>query len=64
MHISFIPLSIFGQGRSSKFSPHAQKVSLGHQVQDDDVVSSKPYVAVAFNYILKYFSIHQVTSID
>ncbi|KAL4069422.1 P-loop containing nucleoside triphosphate hydrolase protein [Scleroderma citrinum] len=26
-------------GRSSKFSPHAQKVSLSHQVQDDDVVS-------------------------
>lgn len=26
-------------GRSSKFSPHTQKVSLSHQVQDDDVVS-------------------------
>lgn len=26
-------------GRSSKFSPHAQKVSLNHQVQDEDVVS-------------------------
>lgn len=28
------------QGRSSKFAPHAQKVSLSHQVQDEDVVSS------------------------
>lgn len=28
------------QGKSSKFSPHAQKVSLAHQVQDEDVVSS------------------------
>ncbi|KAJ3850582.1 developmentally regulated GTP-binding protein [Lentinula lateritia] len=27
-------------GKSSKFSPHAQKVSLGHVVQDEDVVSS------------------------
>ncbi|KIO02380.1 hypothetical protein M404DRAFT_16092 [Pisolithus tinctorius Marx 270] len=27
------------EGRSSKFSPHAQKVSLNHQVQDEDVVS-------------------------
>lgn len=26
-------------GKSSKFSPHAQKVSLSHQVQDEDVVS-------------------------
>ncbi|KAG8928301.1 Developmentally-regulated GTP-binding protein 2 [Tulasnella sp. 418] len=26
-------------GRSSKFSPHAQKVGLQHQVQDEDVVS-------------------------
>ncbi|KAK7064578.1 P-loop containing nucleoside triphosphate hydrolase protein [Favolaschia claudopus] len=26
-------------GRSSKFNPHAQKVSLAHQVQDEDVVS-------------------------
>jgi len=26
-------------GRSSRFSPHAQKVGLSHQVQDDDVVS-------------------------
>ncbi|KAJ7630520.1 P-loop containing nucleoside triphosphate hydrolase protein [Roridomyces roridus] len=26
-------------GKSSKFSPHAQKVSLAHQVQDEDVVS-------------------------
>ncbi|KAG1757275.1 P-loop containing nucleoside triphosphate hydrolase protein [Suillus lakei] len=26
-------------GRSSKFSPHAQKVSLNHQLQDEDVVS-------------------------
>ncbi|KAL4068302.1 P-loop containing nucleoside triphosphate hydrolase protein [Scleroderma yunnanense] len=30
----------YALGRSSKFSPHAQKVSLSHQVQDDDVVSS------------------------
>ncbi|KAG7099579.1 hypothetical protein E1B28_001409 [Marasmius oreades] len=30
------PLS---QGKSSKFNPHAQKVSLNHQVQDEDVVS-------------------------
>jgi hypothetical protein len=30
------------QGKSSRFSPHAQKVSLGHQVQDEDVVSSRP----------------------
>ncbi|KZS93230.1 developmentally regulated GTP-binding protein [Sistotremastrum niveocremeum HHB9708] len=29
-------------GKSSKFSPHAQKVGLQHQVMDDDVVSSKP----------------------
>ncbi|KAG1754992.1 P-loop containing nucleoside triphosphate hydrolase protein [Suillus paluster] len=27
------------EGRSSKFSPHAQKVSLNHQLQDEDVVS-------------------------
>jgi uncharacterized protein len=27
-------------GRSSKFAPHAQKVSLNHRVQDEDVVSS------------------------
>jgi len=26
-------------GKSSKFSPYAQKVSLSHQVQDEDVVS-------------------------
>jgi hypothetical protein len=28
------------QGKSSKFNPHAQKVSLNHLVQDEDVVSS------------------------
>ncbi|KAJ6501645.1 P-loop containing nucleoside triphosphate hydrolase protein, partial [Mycena vitilis] len=28
-------------GKSSKFNPHAQKVSIGHQVQDEDVVSSE-----------------------
>lgn len=28
------------QGKSSKFAPHAQKVSLHHVVQDEDVVSS------------------------
>ncbi|KAJ6604210.1 P-loop containing nucleoside triphosphate hydrolase protein [Mycena vulgaris] len=30
---------VWMQGKSSKFSPHAQKVSLSHQVQDEDVVS-------------------------
>ncbi|KAH7915127.1 developmentally regulated GTP-binding protein, partial [Hygrophoropsis aurantiaca] len=34
----------YGLGRSSKFSPHAQKVSLNHQVQDEDVVSSTLFV--------------------
>lgn len=29
------------QGKSSKFAPYAQKVSLAHQVQDEDVVSSE-----------------------
>lgn len=29
------------QGKSSRFAPHAQKVGLTHQVQDDDVVSSE-----------------------
>ncbi|KAH8120513.1 developmentally regulated GTP-binding protein [Phellopilus nigrolimitatus] len=29
----------YGLGKSSKFAPHAQKVGLNHQVQDDDVVS-------------------------
>ncbi|KAF9270576.1 P-loop containing nucleoside triphosphate hydrolase protein [Marasmius fiardii PR-910] len=29
------------RGKSSKFNPHAQKVSLNHQVQDEDVVSSR-----------------------
>ncbi|KAJ7919023.1 P-loop containing nucleoside triphosphate hydrolase protein [Mycena leptocephala] len=29
----------YGLGKSSKFNPHAQKVSLAHQVQDEDVVS-------------------------
>ncbi|KAJ7169470.1 developmentally regulated GTP-binding protein [Mycena filopes] len=29
----------YALGKSSKFSPHAQKVSLQHQVQDEDVVS-------------------------
>jgi len=29
------------QGKSSKFAPHAQKVSLNHTVQDEDVVSSE-----------------------
>jgi ribosome-interacting GTPase 1 len=28
-------------GRSSRFAPHAQKVSLAHKVQDEDVVSSE-----------------------
>ncbi|KAH9912237.1 developmentally regulated GTP-binding protein, partial [Epithele typhae] len=30
----------YALGKSSKFSPHAQKVSLHHQVADDDIVSS------------------------
>lgn len=34
-------------GRSSKFSPHAQKVGLNHLVQDEDVVSS-----AFFSYVL------------
>lgn len=36
----------FLRGKSSKFSPHAQKVSLAHAVQDEDVVSSE--VSVPF----------------
>ncbi|KAL1738241.1 GTP-binding protein [Schizophyllum fasciatum] len=27
------------EGKSSKFNPHAQKVSLNHVVQDEDVVT-------------------------
>lgn len=34
-------LSPLAKGKSSKFAPHAQKVSLAHQVQDEDVVSSE-----------------------
>ncbi|KAF7978903.1 hypothetical protein HWV62_44419 [Athelia sp. TMB] len=30
----------YGLGKSSKFAPHAQKVSLHHAVQDEDVVSN------------------------
>ncbi|KAG5728541.1 Developmentally-regulated GTP-binding protein 2 [Termitomyces sp. T112] len=32
-------LNTLDRGKSSKFAPHAQKVSLHHQVQDEDVVS-------------------------
>ncbi|KAJ7785883.1 P-loop containing nucleoside triphosphate hydrolase protein [Mycena metata] len=41
VHRSLAPNFRYGlmQGKSSKFSPHAQKVSLQHQVQDEDVVS-------------------------
>ncbi|KAJ7293164.1 P-loop containing nucleoside triphosphate hydrolase protein, partial [Mycena rebaudengoi] len=44
VHRSLAPNFRYGLvwcGKSSKFSPHAQKVSLSHQVQDEDVVSSK-----------------------
>ncbi|KAJ7356933.1 P-loop containing nucleoside triphosphate hydrolase protein [Mycena albidolilacea] len=41
VHRSLAPNYRYGLvwGRSSKFNPHAQKVSLSHQVQDEDVVS-------------------------
>lgn len=41
IHRSLAPNFRYGLvwGKSSKFSPHAQKVSLAHQVQDEDVVS-------------------------
>ncbi|KAF8213525.1 developmentally regulated GTP-binding protein [Mycena galopus ATCC 62051] len=40
VHRSLAPNYRYGLGRSSKFNPHAQKVSLQHQVQDEDVVST------------------------
>lgn len=41
IHRSLAPNFRYGLvwGKSSKFNPHAQKVSLGHQVADEDVVS-------------------------
>lgn len=36
-------------GKSSKFSPHAQKVSLNHQVADEDVVTSRLFLC-PFSY--------------
>ncbi|KAG2156512.1 developmentally regulated GTP-binding protein [Suillus bovinus] len=39
IHKSLVSNFRNGLGRSSKFSPHAQKVSLNHQLQDEDVVS-------------------------
>ena len=42
IHRSLAPNFRYGLvwGKSSKFNPHAQKVSLNHQVADEDVVSS------------------------
>ena len=34
------------KGKSSKFNPHAQKVGLGHLVQDEDVVSSEYHYSI------------------
>ncbi|KAJ7596722.1 developmentally regulated GTP-binding protein [Mycena floridula] len=42
VHRSLVPnfkYALLWCGKSSKFSPHAQKVSLAHVVQDEDVVS-------------------------
>ncbi|KAG1783617.1 P-loop containing nucleoside triphosphate hydrolase protein [Suillus placidus] len=39
IHKSLVSNFPLDRGRSSKFSPHAQKVSLNHQLQDEDVVS-------------------------
>ncbi|KIY46196.1 developmentally regulated GTP-binding protein, partial [Fistulina hepatica ATCC 64428] len=38
-------------GRSSKFNPHAQKVSLNHIVQDEDVVSSQWFLAWPYSTV-------------
>jgi hypothetical protein len=51
------------QGKSSKFAPHAQKVSLNHVVQDEDVVSSAFLYCVVFDVSLSddgLFSFHKV----
>lgn len=48
------------QGRSSKFFPHAQKVSLSHQVQDEDVVSSASFIFLFFSTGNSHLSIHEI----
>jgi ribosome-interacting GTPase 1 len=55
IHRSLAPNFRYGLlwGKSSKFNPHAQKVSLSHQVADEDVVSSMP----------PYYSSHVMTLI-
>lgn len=53
------------QGKSSKFSPHAQKVGLNHQVQDDDVVSSELFSSLRrmFNAVaFSFCSFHEIVS--
>ena len=50
------------QGKSSKFNPYAQKVSLNHVVADEDVVSSKPLQFGLLNVSNVLFSIHQVNA--
>ncbi|KAL1670759.1 hypothetical protein GGF50DRAFT_93732 [Schizophyllum commune] len=39
IHRSLVPSFKYALGKSSKFNPHAQKVSLNHVVQDEDVVT-------------------------
>lgn len=50
------------QGKSSKFAPHAQKVSLSHLVQDEDVVSSMS-ITLSYRYSPSYHisSFYEVT---